>query len=89
MIEVVGFLMFVCFATYVIPSLFQVWRSKAADQHSILTPILGLLACSLGLVYGTSTGAGMFILIDYSLGVCIHLIYIYLILYYNKLDKSS
>lgn len=87
LIDCIGFLMFICFATYVIPSLIQVWRSKASSQHSIYTPILGLLACSLGLFYGSATGAGMFILIDYSLGVCIHLLYIYLIIRYKSLTN--
>lgn len=88
MTELVGLLMFMCFSTALIPQIVHILKVKQVCQINIWTIVMFMTANILGITYNTLSEGGIFITVDYSIGMIINMLYLLLCLKYKKIKKG-
>lgn len=78
--EIFGIIMLLGYGSMFWPTLWKLLKAGTSKEHSLYTPICGLIASSSALIYALHTNSGVWLMIDYGVGICVYLIYLYLII---------
>lgn len=72
------------------PTLYRLFKEKSSKEHSLYTPIAGLIASISAFIYASGTNAAILLKIDYCLGMVSFFLYLILVLRGRRriLDKS-
>jgi MtN3 and saliva related transmembrane protein len=82
-IDIIGLFAGICVTVSVIPQIIKVWRTKKVKQISLLTFSVLTFGIAIWVVYGILK-KDFPIIITNSVSLCLNLIMVYFLIYYEK-----